>query len=135
RAGGAGRGNGTGRGGGQDREWYRGIAIPPGAQANFTRRVNTNYMETGVLSSLQLTSMFPNVVVENFYIKTRNSIDEGKTKAPYGFVIPVQRDMTKPAALVRILRAQGIEVGIATADLKFGETTYPSGSYVIKRDQ
>ena len=27
--------------------------------ANFTRRDNTNYMETGVLSSLQLTAMFP----------------------------------------------------------------------------
>ena len=37
--------------------------------ANFTRRDNTNYMETGVLSALQLTSMFPNLVVENFYIE------------------------------------------------------------------
>ena len=49
----------TGRGGSQDREWYRGIPIPPNAIANFTRRDNTNYMETGVLSALQLTSMFP----------------------------------------------------------------------------
>ena len=61
----------TGRGGGQPREWYRGIPIPPGA-AHFSRRNNTNYMETGVLSALQLTSMFPNIVLENFYIKTRN---------------------------------------------------------------
>ena len=36
---------------------------------NFTRRNNTNYMQTGVLSALQLTSMFPNLVVENFYIE------------------------------------------------------------------
>jgi hypothetical protein len=92
-------------------------------------------MQTGVLSALQLTSMFPNVVVENFYIKTRNSIEEGKTKAPYGFVIPVQRDMTKAGELVSILRAQGIEVGTATGEFKIGEATYPAGSYVIKRDQ
>jgi len=136
RGAGGGRGsNGTGRGGGQDREWYRGIAIPPGAQANFTRRVNTNYMETGVLSSLQLTSMFPNLVVENFYMKTRNSIEQGKNQAPYGYVIPVQRDMTKPAELVRILRLQGIEVGTANAEFKIGDATYAAGSYVIKGGQ
>ncbi len=93
----------------------------PNAVANFSRRDNTNYMETGVLSSLQLTSMFPNVVVENFYIKTRNSIQDGKTNAPYGFVIPAQRDMTKPAELVNILRAQGIEVGLASLPLKIGD--------------
>ena len=125
----------TGRGGTQDREWYRGIPIPPNAVANFSRRDNTNYMQTGVLSALQLTSMFPNIVVENFYIKTRNSIEEGKTKTPFGFVIPMQRDMTKAGDLVSILRAQGIEVGTATAEFKIGDTTYPAKSYVIKRDQ
>ncbi len=62
----SGRGNGgvpTGRGGGQPREWYRGIPIPPNAVATFSRRNNTNYMQTGVLSALQLTSMFPNLVL------------------------------------------------------------------------
>ncbi len=125
----------TGRGGSQEREWYRGIPVPSNAAASFSRRNNVNYMETGVLSSLQLTSMFPNVVVENFYIKTRNSIEDGKTKAPYGFVIPVQRDMTRAAELVNILRIQGIEVGVASEEIKLGTTTFPVGSYVIKRDQ
>ena len=133
----AGRGSAlpTGRGGTQDREWYRGIPVPPNAAAAFSRRDNTNYSETGVLCSLQLTSMFPSVIVENFYVKTRNSIEEGKTKAPYGFVIPVQRDMTRAAELVRILRIQGIEVGRATGEIKVADGTFPAGSYVIKRDQ
>ena len=122
-AAGGGRGGApTGRGGGQDREWYRGIPVPPGMPANFTRRNNTNYMQTGVLSALQLTSMFPNLVLENFYVKTRNSIEQGKNTAPHGYVIPAQRDMTRPAELVRILRAQGIEVGQTTAEFKIGET-------------
>ncbi len=125
----------TGRGGAQDREWYRGIPIGKDDSAKFTRRANTNYMETGVLSALQLAAMFPGTVLENFYIKTRNSIEEGKTKAPYGFVIPVQRDMTKAAELVNILRIQRIEVGQATQAFKIDSTTYPAGSYVIKRDQ
>jgi zinc carboxypeptidase len=134
--GGGGRvGNPTGRGGGQDREWYRGIPIPPGAAQNFTRRNNTNYMQTGVLSGLQLTSMFPNLVLENFYTKTRNSIAQGTNQAPFGYVIPQQRDMTKPAELVRILRAQGIDIGQATAEFKIGEASYGAGSYVIKGGQ
>ena len=55
----------------------------------------------GVLSALQLTSMFPNLVVENFYRKTQNSIDQGKTDAAVRLrADPEQRDMTKPAELV-----------------------------------
>jgi hypothetical protein len=125
----------TGRGGGQAREWYRGLPIPPGAAASFSRRNNTNYMQTGVLSALQLTASFPNLVVENFYQKTKNSIESGKKDAPFGFVIPVQRDMTKAAELVNILRIQRIEVGVATREIKTSDGTFPAGSYVIKRDQ
>jgi hypothetical protein len=92
-------------------------------------------METGVLSSLQLTSMVPQVIVQNFYVKTRNSINDGNTKAPYGWVIPAQRDMTKAAELVNTLRAQGIEVGVTSAEIKAGDQTFPAGSYVIKQNQ
>ncbi len=125
----------TGRGGGQPREWYRGIPIPPNAIANFSRRDNTNFMETGVLSGLQLTSMFPQLVLENFYFKTRNSLEAGGKQAPYGYVIPVQRDMTKVATLVNILRAQGIEVGQLSAAVKSGTETFPVGSYLVKLNQ
>ena len=125
----------TGRGGGQDREWYRGIPIGKEDSANFTRRANTNYMQTGVLSALQLASMFPATVLENFYVKTRNSIEEGKRQAPFGYIIPVQRDMTRAAELVNILRIQRIEIGVATQAFKIDSVSYPAGSYVIKRDQ
>jgi hypothetical protein len=137
--GGAGRGAAagppTGRGGNQPREWYRGLPVPPGATENFSRRNNTNYMQTAVLSALQLTSMFPNLVVDNFYRKTKNSIEAGKNEPPHGYVIPVQRDMTRAAQLVNLLRVQRIEVGVATAEFKTAEGTFPAGSYVIKRDQ
>jgi hypothetical protein len=126
----------TGRGGGQPREWYRGLPIPPDAIANFSRRNNTNYMETGVLSGLQLTAMFPNLVVDNFYRKTQNSIDSGRKEAPFGYVIPAgTKDMTRAVTLVNILRAQRIEVGTANADVKIDGMTFPAGSFVIKRDQ
>jgi hypothetical protein len=138
RGGGFGGGGGsvpTGRGGGQDREWYRGIQVGFDDVATFTRRANTNYMQTGVISALQLAAMFPATVLENFYIKTRNSMEHGRTEAPYAFVIPVQRDMTKAAEMVKILRFQRVEVGVAKDAVKVGETTYPAGSYLIKLDQ
>jgi 8-oxo-dGTP pyrophosphatase MutT (NUDIX family) len=125
----------TGRGGAQEREWYRGIPIEPLDSALFTRRANTNYMQTGVLSGLQLAAMFPEAVLENFSIRTRHSIEAGTSRAPYAYVIPVQRDMTRAADLVNILRVQRIEVGQAARAFRAGGTEYPAGSYVVKLNQ
>ncbi len=70
-------------------------------------RNNTNYMETGVLSALELTSAFSKTVLDNFYMKSRNSVKSGETEAPFGYVLPVQPDMTRVAFIVNILRLQG----------------------------
>jgi hypothetical protein len=134
-AGGRGGAVPTGRGGAQDREWYRGIPVGFDDVASFSRRANANYMQTGVLSALQLTAMFPQTIVENFYIKTRNSMEAGRSKAPYAYIIPVQRDMTRAAELVKVLRVQRIEVGVASKEITLGDSTYAAGSYVIKLDQ
>jgi hypothetical protein len=116
------------------REWYR--PLPPYKEVEWSMRNNTNYMQTGVLSALQLTGEFPKVVLENFYQKSRNSIESGKKDAPHGFVIPAgQPDMTRVVTLVNTLRTQGIEVGRATAEIKLKDGTFPAGTYVIKRDQ
>jgi len=47
----------------------------------------------------------------------------------------VQRDMTRTAELVNILRTQRIEIGLATKAFKVDTVSYPAGSYVIKRNQ
>jgi hypothetical protein len=76
------------------------------------------------------------VILENFYQKSRNSIDAGKTDAVAGFIIPAgQRDTTRVAVLVNMLRMQGIEVGSTKSEVRLKEGTFPAGSYVIKRDQ
>ncbi len=128
-------GGGPERGGGPtEREWYR--PVPPYKETDWSMRNNTNYMETGVLSALQMTSAFPQVVLDNFYRKSRNSVEAGKKDAPYGYVIPGdQADPTRIAFVVNILRLQGIEVGRATEQVKVKEGTFPAGSFVIKRNQ
>jgi hypothetical protein len=128
-----GEGTGGGRQSPSSREWYR--PLPPYKEVEWSMRNNTNFMQTGVLSALQLTSQFPKVVLENFYKKSRNSIESGKKEAPFGFVIPPQADMTRVELVVNLLRLQGIEVGRATAEVKLKEGTFPAGSFIVKRDQ
>ena len=132
---GGGRGGaGGGRGGGMtSRQWYR--PLPPYAEVDWSMRNNTNYSETGVLSALQLTAAFPQIILENFYKKSRNSIEAGKTEALHGYVIPMGPDQTRVAFVVNTLRMQGIEVGRAKSDVKLAEGTFPAGSFIVKRDQ
>jgi hypothetical protein len=133
---GSGRGGaGGGRGGGMTaREWYR--PLPPPRNLEWSMRNNTNYSETGVLAGLELTASFSKTVLENFYKKSRNSVDSGSREAPYGYVLPAgQKDMTRVAFIVNILRVQGIEVGQAKAEVKLKEGVYPAGSLIVKRNQ
>lgn len=115
------------------REWYR--PLPPYREVEWSMRNNTNYMQTGVLSALQLTSQFPKLIVENFYKKSRNSIESGKNNAPHGFVILPHDDSTRVEFLVNTLRLQGIEVGRTTAEIKLKEGAFPAGSFIVKLDQ
>lgn len=131
----AGAGPGAERGGAPtDREWYR--PLPPYKETDWSMRNNTNYMETGVLTALQMTAAFPQVILDDFYKKSLHSVQTGKTDAPYGYVIPSdQADPTRIAFVVNILRLQGIEVGRATGEVKLKEGTFPAGSFVVKRNQ
>jgi len=42
-----------------------------------------------------LTSSFPEIILDNFYKKSRNSIEAGKKDAPYGSDSGGQADMTE----------------------------------------
>lgn len=132
---GGGGGEGGGGGGGQTtREWYR--PLPPYREVTWSMRNNTNYMQTGVLSALEYASSFPAVILDNFYRKSRNSIESGKKDAPHAFIVPAgQKDQTRVSLLVSLLRQQGIEIGRAKGEIKLTDGTYPAGSLVIKRDQ
>ena len=123
----------AGRGSQSQREWYR--PLPATGEFDWSLRNNTNYGETGVLTALQYTSTFPKIVLENFYQKSRNSIDAARKDSVAGYVIPIGRDMTRVERLVNMLRMQGIEVGKATAEVKLKEGTFPAGSFIVKRDQ
>jgi hypothetical protein len=126
---------GSARGGNQLlRDWFR--PNPAYRSVVWSMRNNTNYMETGILSALQLASNFSNVILENYYKKSANAVKAGQTKAPYAYVIPAgQKDESRVKFVVDQLQMQGIEIGRATAPVKLKEGSYPAGSLVVKLDQ
>jgi len=124
----------AGRSNQAQREWFR--PWPATGEFEWSLRDNTNYGETGVLTALQYTSQFPKVILDDFYVKSRNSVETGRKETVAGYIIPSgQRDMTRVATVVNLLRMQGIEVGRLNAQVSLKDGTFPAGSYVVKRDQ
>ena len=116
------------------REWYR--PSPPYEEVEWSMRNNTNYSQTAALAALELAASHPRVVLEGYYRKSANAVADGERNPPHGFVIPAgQRDMTRAATLVELLRIQGVEVGRTQEPLTLGDETYPAGSYVIQGRQ
>lgn len=106
-----------------NREWYR--PDPATERVVWSARNNTNYMESGVLASLNYTSDNATLLLRNFYQKGVNSIRKGREDKPRAFVIPKeQRDPFMAAFMVNQLKAQGIEVHKAS-----------NNDYVVLLDQ
>jgi hypothetical protein len=117
------------------REWYR-PNPPPAGDLDWSIRNSVNYAVSGVLTALELTSRFPDMVVENFYKKTINSIRAGESQAPYAFAIAAGHpDRTQVDRVVNLIRRQGIEVHRARAEVAVGDQALPAGSYIIKLNQ
>jgi Zinc carboxypeptidase len=124
----------AGRSNQSQRDWFR--PWPATGEFDWSLRNNTNYAETGVLTALQYTSQFPKVILENFYVKSRNSVETGRKETVAGYLIPAgQRETTRVAVLVNLLRMQGIEVGSLKSEVTLKEGTFPAGSFVVKRNQ
>ncbi|MBU3077487.1 M14 family zinc carboxypeptidase [Sphingomonas quercus] len=116
------------------RDWFR--PFPPYREVMWSMRNNVNYMQTGVLTALQLASSFPEVILENFYKKSLNGIQAGQAKAPYAYVIPAgQKDESRIKFVVDQLLMQGVEIGRLSSPMKVKEGEYPAGSLLVKLDQ
>jgi hypothetical protein len=117
------------------RQWYRPNPAAAG-DVDWSIRNSINYAQTGLLTALELTSKFPQMVVDNYYKKSANAVKRGEDKAPHAFVIPAgQRDQSQVDRVANLLRRQAIEVHRATAEIKVKEGTFPAGSYVVKLNQ
>ncbi|MFT5144026.1 MAG: hypothetical protein ACI80V_003621 [Rhodothermales bacterium] len=117
------------------REWYR--PNPPLEKAMWSLRNNTNYMQSGVLVALKYMADNHTEFVENFWLKSNNSLERGRTEAPFAWVIP--QDQLRHSGvtnLVNLLMDQGLEIHRADEDLSWDEEgSAAAGDYVIRADQ
>src|SRR5688500_8696953 len=104
-------------------------ASPATSKGRWSACDNVNFTQAGVLSSLSYAAANGQTLLRNFYQKGVNSIEKGRTQAPYAFFIPErQRDPRRMTYLVNLLRRHGIEVHRrAGADTASG--------YLVRLDQ
>jgi hypothetical protein len=110
-------------------QWYR--AWPPTKRVRWSARDNVNYMQAGVLASLEYTADNGEQLLRNFWRKGLNSMTRGREQKPHAYVIPAlgkQRDPRRAAYLVNQLRRHGIDVHRRT----IGDSI---GDFVVLLDQ
>jgi hypothetical protein len=72
----------------------------------------------------------------NMYRMARNSIEKGKNKAPYAYIIPFdQKDPNTVAKMIDILISNGVQIHKAEKSFKAQNREYPEGTYVILLSQ
>lgn len=131
------------------RTWYR--QNPPLPKVLWSQRDNNNYEETGLLVSLYYFAEHARVFLNNFYLKSKRSIEKPFDGGPAAYVFPADDPRRgAQAALLRILQLQHCEVSRASAPLTVTLSTpagpagaapppvtrsFPAGSYIVRMDQ
>jgi hypothetical protein len=103
-------------------QWYR--AWPPTKRVRWSARDNVNYMQAGVLASLEFTADNGEQLLRNFWRKGLNSMTRGREQKPHAYVVTGlvrQRDPRRAAYLVNQLRRHGLEVHRRTAGDSAGD--------------
>src|SRR4029077_19714284 len=141
------------------RTWYR--PDPPYRSVSWSQRNNNNYEETGLLVSLAFVGENRELLLRNFWEKSKRSIIKPEREGPAAYVLPA--DDRRPGAqaeLLRALKLQHVEISRAdkpftvslaagsskkdakdTKEAKDGKEPakasrpFPAGSYVVRMDQ
>jgi hypothetical protein len=97
------------------RRWDR--PNPPVNGVRWCIRNNINFQESGALVALRYVAGHRETFLTNYVAKAERMIERGRNSAPYAFVIPHdQRHAAEAADMVKLFRAHGAEVHVATAD-------------------
>ena len=141
------------------RTWYR--PNPPLPKSLWSQRNNNNYEETGLLTSLHFFEQNKRLLLKNFYLKSKRSIQKPAEEGPAAYVLPSDDPRaTVQADLLRVMFKQHVEVSRATSAFTVAlpvkkekkptkpaeneekpkpaaptTRSFPAGSYVIRMDQ
>ncbi len=127
------------------RTWYR--QNPPLPIVNWSQRDNNNYEETALLTTISYFSQHTHHFLENYYAKSKRSIEKPKLEGPAAYVIPPDAAQTnRTVELLKVLQRQHVEIQQLTASVtssipgekrndKPHDQTFPGGSIVVRMDQ
>ncbi|HEY3382953.1 MAG TPA: M14 family zinc carboxypeptidase [Vicinamibacterales bacterium] len=116
------------------REWYR--PNPPLPTIKWGPRNNVNIQQSALLLAMQFVAKNKDMFLENYYLKNRRAIEKGRNEAPHAWVIPAaQRRRGEAAALVNLLRLQGVEVHTANSAFTAGKVPVAAGDFIVRMDQ
>src|SRR5579863_114154 len=127
------------------RTWYR--QNPPLPVVTWSQRDNNNYEESALLSTISYFSQHTHHFLENYYLKSKRSVEKPADEGPAAYVLPADAAETnRQIELVKVLKRQHVEVQQLTAAVtatvpaekrgdKPKQETFPAGSIVIRMDQ
>jgi hypothetical protein len=127
------------------RTWYR--QNPPFPVVTWSQRDNNNYEQSALLTTISYFSHNTHHFLENYYLKSKRSIQKPTLEGPSAYVLPADAaDANRQVELLKVMKRQHVEVEqlseAVTSPLppakrgdKPGTETFPAGSIVIRMDQ
>ncbi|MGD0225303.1 MAG: M14 family zinc carboxypeptidase [Terriglobia bacterium] len=137
------------------RTWYR--PNPPNPTVLWSQRDNNNYEQTALLSTLSYFAQNAKFFLNNFYLKSKRSIEKPGNEGPAAYVLSQDdQSWNRQMQLLKVLALQHVEIQrltqAATVALpppshkeeeepKPGtpppptSQTFPAGSFIIRMDQ
>ena len=95
-----------------------------------------DYMRTASMAVLDYAVKYREDLLYNRYQAGRNTIAKYAANPPYAYFVPQQqRDPGTAVELLRRLAFQGIRVSQLDRDVRYENTLYPRGTWVIPMDQ
>ena len=127
------------------RTWYR--QNPPLPVVTWSQRDNNNYEQTALLTTLSYFSHHTEHFLDNFYLKSKRSLQKPSLDGPAAYVLPASdAERNRQIELLRVLKLQHVEISTLTEDRtqqvpgpkrgdKPVDEKLPVGSFVIRMDQ
>jgi hypothetical protein len=127
------------------RTWYR--QNPPLPVVTWSQRDNNNYEESALLTTISYFSQHTHHFLENYYLKSKHSVQKPTLEGPAAYVIPLDpAEANRQVELLKVMKRQHVEVQqlseTTTSNLppakrgdKPAQETFPAGSLVIRMDQ
>ena len=127
------------------RTWYR--QNPPLPIVTWSQRDNNNYEQSALLSTLSYFSQHTEHFLDNFYFKSKRSVEKPKVEGPAAYVLPANdAELNRQLQLLRSMNLQHLEISRLTEERKQNvaaakrgdkpvEETLPTGSFIIRMDQ